>query len=360
MGSNRNQANAQQIQANNDFEALSAWLRRYDTSPQTWRSYRKEIERLYTWCLQTRQKPFSSLTVEDIQDYLSFLANPTPYERWCGPRVSRNHPNWRPFERALSEASRKQAITIIGACFSFLVDAGYLSGNPIKLLSKSAQPKPYKAANVERYLDREIWQLFWQHLLQDPINTPREIAHFERNLFIFSLLYLQSPRASEVVSHKMNSIQQQHGKWWWLVTGKGNKTQRIPWKDESMHALVRYRRFRGLTPYPYREDDAYLVTKIKSEKPITAGMLYKIVKQKVRQISLSIEEDYPDYAEILRLASTHWFRHTSLTHQADEGIDLRYLQAIARHGSIETTQRYLHVEAEAFHDAVNRTNNRRK
>ena len=355
-GTNRNQHNAQQIDAENDFQALSSWLRLYDESPQTFRSYRKEIERLYTWCLHTLNKPFSSLTVADMQRYLKFLANPTPYDYWCGPRVARTNPYWKPFEGSLSEASRKQSLTIIGACFSFLVDAGYLAGNPVKLLSKSNRPKPYKAAVVERYLDKEIWQLFWQCLLQERPKNSNQQAHFERNIFIFSLLYLQSPRASEVVSHNMNSIVKQHNKWWWIITGKGGKTQRIPWKDESMQALTRYRKFRGLSPYPSTHDNAPLVATLKGEKHITADMLYKIIKNKVKEISNIIATDYPEYAEKLSLASTHWFRHTSLTHQADDGVDLRYLQAIARHESIDTTQRYLHIEEDKFHDVVNRKN----
>ena len=61
-------------------------------------------------------------------------------------------------------------------------------------------------------------------------------------------------------------------------------------------------------------------------------------------------------ASILRAASTHWFRHTSLTHQAERGVDLRYLQATARHASIETTQKYLHREHKKWHDETNRHN----
>ena len=59
-------------------------------------------------------------------------------------------------------------------------------------------------------------------------------------------------------------------------------------------------------------------------------------------------------ASVLRAASTHWFRHTSLTHQAELGVDLRYLQATARHASIETTQKYLHQENRQWHSEINK------
>lgn len=359
-GTNRNALGTKQIDADNDLQALNTWLGLYQQSPHTWRTYRKEIERLYLWCLQIRHKPFASLTVEDMQDYLQFLCDPTPCDYWCGPRVSRKDPHWKPFEGVLDTASQKQALIIIGSCFSFLVNAGYLSVNPVKLLNKSSYPKPYASAYVERYLDREIWQLFWQHLLQERPKNQRQQAHHERHIFIFSLLYLQSPRASEVVSHTMQSIRKQHGKWWWIVTGKGNQTKRIPWKDDSMYALMRYREFRGLSPYLSPDDTAPLVTTLNNERSISAGMLYKIVKKKVRSISAEMAHEHPQYARKLQLASPHWFRHTSLTHQADDGIDLRYLQAMARHESLETTQRYFHLEADQFHDSLNRKQEKNK
>lgn len=44
----------------------------------------------------------------------------------------------------------------------------------------------------------------------------------------------------------------------------------------------------------------------------------------------------------------HDLRHTALTWLADAGVMVHHLQKIARHGSLTTTQRYLHPN----HDAV--------
>ena len=57
-------------------------------------------------------------------------------------------------------------------------------------------------------------------------------------------------------------------------------------------------------------------------------------------------------AEKLRKASTHWFRHTAITHQADAGIELRYLNKSARHDKLDTTAGYLHADEEAWHNAM--------
>ena len=127
---------AQQIAATNDLQAVQCWLAEFDKSPQTQRSYRKEAERLLLWSLIEKQKPLSSLTRDDLRDYQQFLSAPQPPSRWCGARKPRHDPNWRPFQGPLSEGSIAQAITIINALFSYLVEAGYLSGNPLGLMRR--------------------------------------------------------------------------------------------------------------------------------------------------------------------------------------------------------------------------------
>ena len=47
----------------------------------------------------------------------------------------------------------------------------------------------------------------------------------------------------------------------------------------------------------------------------------------------------------------HDLRHTGLTWMADAGIPVHHLQKIASHGSITTTQRYLHPDHRAMTEA---------
>ncbi|MEI2783754.1 MAG: hypothetical protein V9H25_21990, partial [Candidatus Competibacter sp.] len=65
-----------QLAANNDLEAVQAWLAEFRDSPQTLRNYRKEAERLLLWALLERGKPLSGLTREDCILYENFLTDP--------------------------------------------------------------------------------------------------------------------------------------------------------------------------------------------------------------------------------------------------------------------------------------------
>jgi hypothetical protein len=148
-----------QIGANADVEAVLAWLASFASTRTTFDAHRKEAERLLLWCVVERGKPLSSLTHEDWLAYQGFLANPEPRDRWVAKqnrRHPRHDPRWRPFAGPLSQFSQRQAGVILNSMFSWLVNAGYLGGNPLSL---SRQRKRSRAPHIERYLDDDLWQV---------------------------------------------------------------------------------------------------------------------------------------------------------------------------------------------------------
>ena len=125
-----------QLTASDDRSAVLAWLARYTDSPATLASYRKEAERLMLWCGLQHGVALSDLTHEDLLIYQRFLADPQPAERWVmapGQKPSRTSPLWRPFAGPLGASSQRQALSILNAMLSWLVEAGYLAGNPLAL-----------------------------------------------------------------------------------------------------------------------------------------------------------------------------------------------------------------------------------
>lgn len=344
----------QQIDANNDLQAIESWLAEFTDSPHTHRNYRKESERLLLWSLIERGKPLSSLTRDDLRGYQNFLLNPQPNHRWCGPRTLRQDPCWKPFEGPLSPASAAHAITIINALFSYLVEAGYLAGNPLGLLRRKLRPKRDKTTLTERFLDESLWQEVLHYIEGLPKTSSRKKKEYERIRFLFYLLYLLAPRVSEISQTKMSSFQQVRGKWWWKVTGKGQKTHLIPVNDSMLDALMRYRQFYELSPLPEVNEATSLFMSLNGKQGITSNMIYRLVKKVFLDCAAQLEQSRPDFASKLKQASTHWMRHTSITHQADAGIELRYLQRNARHESVETTMLYQHAEEEKWHEAMAR------
>lgn len=362
-GENRADKARLQIQADTDYEAIRCFLGEYDRSPGTLRIYRRETERLLLWSLIDCGKPLSSLNRQDFEGYLNFLADPQPSQLWCAPKIDRRSDTWRPFVGPLSESAVLTAMAAINSLMRYLTDAGYLAGNPLGLIRQrrrkmaaadSGSPITVattdEADKVERFLDEEMWSAVTQAIELMPRSSHQECAEYERARFIAAVLYMLAPRAGELESHRMNSFREERGRWWWHVIGKGGKRAKVPVADDMLQALVRYRKFLGLTAVPRRTEQTPILASLRDGSPITARRLNQILKR----IFFSAAELLPqqsDYKkEKLRSASAHWGRHTGITAKIDSGIAERYVQKDARHSDARTTQRYIHEEEERWHD----------
>jgi integrase len=362
-GENRANKSNLQIQADTDVEAIRCFLSEYDRSPGTLRIYQRETERLILWALVECGKPFSSLNRQDFEGYLNFLADPQPSRIWCAPKIDRRSDAWRPFVGPLSESAVLTAMAAISSLMRYLTDAGYLAGNPLGLIRQRRRKMAIEASGlplavssteeaekVERFLDTEMWAAVTQAIENMPRSNEQECAQYERARFIGAVLYMLAPRAGELESHRMNSFREERGRWWWHVVGKGGKKAKVPVADDMLQALMRYRKFLGLSAVPKRTETTPILVSLKDGSPITARRLNQILKSIFFAAADLLPPDSDYKKEKLRSASAHWGRHTGITAKIDSGINERYVQKDARHSDARTTQRYIHEEEELWHD----------
>jgi integrase/recombinase XerD len=357
-GTNRATGNRPQIAAQNDIDAIKAWLARFVDTKTTFDNYRKEAERLLLWATVQMQKPFSSLTHEDLLAYQNFLADPQPAARWVmrdGRKFGRSHPEWRPFAGPLSASSQRQAFVILNTLFSWLVNAGYLAGNPLSLSRQRARKaKP----RVTRYLEDALWAEVKCTIDAMPTETDREREHYLRVRWLFSLLYLCGLRISEVVGNTMGGFfcrrdREGEDRWWLEIVGKGDKTRIVPATNELMVELARYRREKGLSPFPAHAEDIPLLLPIGTQqRQMTRGAVHAIVKQVFQDTAARLRArgaDFEPLAMRIETASAHWLRHTAGSHMANSDIDLRHVRDNLGHESLTTTSGYLHSTDDARH-----------
>jgi integrase len=350
-GTNRAHTANLQIEAHNDLQAVRCFLAEYQDSPGTLRVYTKECERLLLWALLERGKPLSSLNRQDFETYLDFLNDPQPAERWCGPRCKRHSADWRPFVGPLSEAAKLGVLAALNSMMIYLVDAGYLAGNPLGLIRRRRKRAVQLAEfKIERFLDEEMWAALNEVIEDLPKDSSAERNAYERARFIAALLIMLAPRVGELESHPMSSFREVRGRWWWYVLGKGQKPARVPVPDDMLAALMRYRAHLGLPPLPGPEDETPLLLSLKGNRPITARRLNQVLKELFVATAVRLEAHAPHKAAKLRKASAHWGRHTSITAKVDSGIDRRYVQKDARHEDPRTTSLYIHEDDERWHD----------
>jgi site-specific recombinase XerD len=357
-GRNRATDGKAQIAANDDVHAIQAWLTRFAEQKTTFENYRKEALRLLLWATIELGKPVSSLTHEDFEQFERFIADPQPSERWVsdgGRKFPRTDPRWRPFYGPLSPASQRQTKIILNVMFSWLVEAGYLCGNPLALSRKrSRRIKP----RFVRYLDPGLWQELKAYIQELPQEDARQRMHSLRCRWLVTLFYLGGLRISEVAENSMGcffSRRSRDGKeqWWLEILGKGDKTRLIPATEELRLELVMYRSANGLSGTPAADEVTALVLPLgKSRKPLSRAALHIIVKQIFRGAAERLRlrgKENSSRADELEKASAHWFRHTAASSMVDEGIDIRQVRDNLGHASLTTTSLYLHDEDDRRH-----------
>jgi len=365
-GSNRAVTGRAQIAAGNDLDAIRAWLSRFVDTKTTFENYRKEAERLLLWSVVVLGKPLSSLTHEDCLRYQQFVADPQPAATWVaggGRKHPRSDARWRPFYGPLSPSSQRQATVILNAMFSWLVQAGYLAGNPLSL---SRQRTRHAAPRITRYLEPSVWQEVKDFIATMPKQTEREKAHAYRARWLFTLLYLGGLRIAEVGANTMGQFFVRRDadgalRWWLTVHGKGDKQRLVPATREMMMELARYRQYLGLSALPSPTEDTPLVLPIGATAfnertetcaRLTRAALHTIVKDVFAGAAARLRErdDAPSArADLLEKASAHWLRHSAGSHMADRKVDLRTVRDNLGHASLTTTSVYLHVDDDRRH-----------
>lgn len=349
------------IDAKNDADAIATFLKEYQSSPETLRSYAKEVERLLLWCRHVGKKNISSLRRDDLQAYQTFLQKPTPKKIWCGPSIGRLtkdgaiNPKWRPFVKGLSDSTVRKTLSILDSFFNYLVKTNYLIGNPLAVDKKRKKRLSPKQAIIDRYLELdEIHAVV--DALTEKINTMKDLSkrfQFIRARYLVLLLFYTGLRISEAANHKMGNFIQRESVWFLRVTGKGKKTREIPVPDALLAALAEFREAVGLpSSEPRYREQTPLIPMQNLKQSISTRRVDQIIRRAFNLGALAFDKEQPRKASKLRVASAHWLRHSYVTYLLESGAPLKVAQENAGHNDVATTMHYQHVAQVDRHSAT--------
>ncbi len=354
-GSNRQTTDRCKLSANNDHDAILAWLSTRPKESATWRSYRREAERFLLWAVIERSKAFSSVTTEDCIAFRDFLTDPQPAFRWVGngslPRWSSQ---WRPFAGPLSASSAQHAQTVLRLLCEWLVRQRYLDTNPWDGVPVLAPNRV--RLKIGRSFTQDQWAIVQRFLAALP-ESPSAI----RLRFLVPFLYATGLRLSEIASALIRQLEYsaEAGGWMLHVLGKGLIAREVPLASDTSALLLEY--LAGAYPGAWLDIDPSLegvVERLDPELPIlrrievrrdehqslSGSAVYKSLKNFFAEVAnrspLLSEKDRKRFAE----ASTHWLRHTFATHAVADGAPLDVIRDVMGHASISTTSIYVSAE----------------
>lgn len=341
------------LSLDDDASQIILWLNEYSKSRCTYEKYRVVVLRFYLW-LKYKKLTLKIISRDNFHSYIEFMKNPD--KTWIGKRRRFEDSDWRPFRKPLTYNAIKHNIQIIRQLFSYLNNTSYLDFNHCKRHFKIPS-SPYNPLTFDHYLTRRELNLIGNFIgnLQD--NTHTRYFFKIRSRWIFQVMLFTGCRRSEISNATMDDFILIKNKLWLRVNGKGSKYGIVP---IPTHLELRLNNYRAIYKLPRIRErtqlECHIPLVIKSYSgqqytSVTNGYIWHVVKLIGNQLADTI----PD--EIIRSRmhriSPHWLRHTCATMQINAGIDIRVVQANLRHASIQTTMRYLHLDADhRYHETI--------
>ena len=230
-------------------------------------------------------------------------------------------------DKDFSDRSLARSISSLRGFLKFLLEDDYIIPEMLEIL----EPVKLKKSLPVFLTYEELQRLF------SVVDTTTASGFRDRT--ILEMFYSSGLRVSELVDLKLSNIYRQRQLL--RVFGKGSKERIVPYSDDAavyLHEYIDRMRYQLMKKGDFNE---YVFLNNRGGKLTRQGIWKKL-------------KEFAALAGITKDISPHKLRHTFATHLLEGGADLRSVQMLLGHSSINTTEIYTHVEQEAIHREFDR------
>ena len=283
-------------------QSIGGWLERYTIylrsechlADNTVAAYNRDLQRLKDW-LDGRSP--AKLGIQELSQFVGYLKN----EKLAPSSISRHIVSVRMF-------------------YKYLQLEGAVKDNPAELLATQKMwqrvPKVMTQSAVERFLT----------------SPQKQDALWLRDRAILELMYATGCRVSEVANMLRVNVHLDDG--YCLAEGKGSKQRMVPLGKQAIEVIRTY--LEQSRPALCRGKDMatcpWLIVS-RTGRRLRREAIWELVKR------------YAIRAGIDPNITPHTLRHSFATHLLAGGADLRVIQEMLGHASIQTTQIYTQVDS---------------
>lgn len=257
---------------------------------------------------------------QDLENFQSFMEEMNGEQTALdSPGISEDtillYMSWQK-ARGMTMRTIARRLSALRSFFSWLLEHRKIAESPLAFLENPKLP-----FHLPVFLDRDQVD----KLLASP--DPETKCGY-RDRCVLELLYASGMRVSELCKLKIEDLDLQRGVA--RVFGKGAKERLVP-----MHGLM----LQMLDVYLSRWRPAFnpmspMLFLNRSGQGLSRQYIWKMIKKYVLQCGLPLE------------TSPHTLRHSFATHLLEGGADLRTVQLLLGHASINATEIYTHVQSE--------------
>jgi len=258
----------------------------------------------------------------DIEKFFSFLDNEGMLFDHVDNIAIRNFLD-KELNSKITKRSCKRRISSLKGFYSFLKNKKYISTNPFLTI---------KSPKIEKTYPKTLYEDQINAILD--ANNKREDAMKDRDQAILETLYFTGIRASELVNIKIQDFNLRHRTL--RLVGKGNKERQVPFSEECKESIEKY--LNKLRPELLKKalmPSPYLFLNAKGNQLTRRGLQY--ILKEIESNCTNISGIHP-----------HIFRHTFATTLLEKGLDLRDIQELLGHESLNSTQVYSHISDETI------------
>jgi len=273
-------------------------------------SYRRDLVHFLHY-INSKKITLDRVSKEDLSSYIIYLSK----------------------ELQIKERSLARKISSIKNFFKFLLDYKIVTSS----LIDSIEPVKLNKSLPEFLTEDEVMRM-----LQIP-DVMKDSGLRDRT--VLELFYSSGLRVTEMIELKISDLFLKQGVI--RVFGKGSKERVVPVSNSAKLYIENYiLRVRHKLIQPGKFTD-YLFLNNRG-----AGFSRQGIWKKIKE--------YAKLAGIEKNISPHKLRHTFATHLLEGGADLRSLQMLLGHSSINTTEIYTHVEQQKIRNEFNRLHPRQQ
>lgn len=284
------------------------------------------------------EKRYSLKTVDsykrDIEKFMEFMDKEGASFKEVDIIIIRNFLS-EELRNGITKRSCKRRISACKGFWKFLVKRGVTDKNEFIMLNPLKMEKKYPHALYKEQIEKIFEE-----------NKNRTDPMMFRDEAIVETLYYTGIRASELINLKLEDV--------FLkdrilrVIGKGNKERIVPFTERCRDTLTEYvSKFRDTLLAKAKIPTDYLFLNKNGGQLTTRGLeLILSVLEKKLGLNYGLHP--------------HVFRHSFATHLLEAGMDLRLIQELLGHDSINATQVYTHVTDKSMQEIYKKSHPRAK
>lgn len=263
---------------------------------KTLKAYRIDLNQ---FCLNVPSQEINQITSDNLENYIASL-----------------HQKFKP-------KTVKRKIATLKAFFHYLEYREFIDRNPfnriqVKFREPTLLPKTIPLQTVETFLSTI-------YTFRANATTNYQQKNALRDAAVIELLFATGIRISELCSLKSLNVNLYEKTI--LIYGKGSKERKIQiGNDDVIHVLSEYKES---FIAEIQQCNYFFVSQ--SGRPLSDQSVRRMINK------------YTSLAAIELHITPHMFRHTFATSLLEADVDIRYIQEILGHSSINVTEIYTHV-----------------